>query len=146
MAKIFYISGIGETITWQSTPQYDPWGPGSGWTCEQWRQWHVALASHYGLEQANLVFKQAWDNQGTFDSAYNWCKYNKPWVDYFMGKGLDLRSALSAIIVPVTYLPGDVIEETGDTISSISKLLKPLAFFAVGVGLYVGYKELKKRY
>jgi hypothetical protein len=151
MAKIYYISGtgknrIGEIITWQSVPQYDPWGPGSGWTCEQWRQWHIALSAHYGPQQANLIFKQAWDNQGSFDSAYNWCKYNSPWINYFLSKGLDLRSALSAIVVPVVTLPGDVIENTTSTVSALSRLLKPLAFLAAGAAVYVGYKEINKRY
>lgn len=162
MAKIYYISGIGtprkyvhvkahkrhfphigETITAQSVPQYDPWGAGSGWGCEEWKQWHIALARYYGLDQANLLFKQAWDAQGTFDTAYNWCKYNRTWVNYFLSKGLDLRSALSAIIVPVTYLPGDVAQGAGDTVSTLSKFIKPVAILAlIGAGAWA-YKQVK---
>lgn len=164
MAKVYYISGIGTkrkyvhvdaykrryprigdvtAITWQSQPEYDPWGPGSGWGCEEWKQYHMALKEHFGLQQANTIFKLKWDAQGTFDSAYNWCKYNSPWITYFLNNGLDLRSAVSAIIVPIVTLPGDVIQNTGDTVSSISKLLKPIAFVAlIGAGAYA-YKQLK---
>lgn len=149
MAKVYYISGTKRSrrigaITWQSQPEYDPWGPGSGWGCEDWRQWHIALVQHFGRDAANQLFKAAWDAQGSFDSAYNWCKYNRPWIEYFMNNGLDLRSALSAIIVPVTYLPGDVVTDVADTASALSNLIKPVAFIALLAGGAYVYKNYLK--
>lgn len=158
MAEVYYISGIGkrsyprigETITATSTPILDGWGWDEYWNCEQWKQWHIELVKTVGLTAANNTFKLAWDAQDSFANPYNWCKYESAWVNYFLSQGLDLRSVISAIIVPIATLPGTVVQ-TGSTVitntagaaSAISSLIKPAAFAALAFGAYYVYKKAK---
>jgi len=158
MAQIYYISGVGKryagmgaVITANTQPDYDDWGPDEYWGCTEWKAWHMALVESLGLAAANIVFKTAWDKQDSFSGPYNWCKYDAAWVNYFLSNGLDLRSIVSAIIVPVVSLPGNVVQTGSNVITnttgaaeSLSKLIKPVSILALGALAYYGYKTYMK--
>lgn len=149
MTQIAHIHGT-EPITWQSEPDYDNWLWDSYWSCEDWKQYHQALEAHYGLETANNIWLRAWNEQGSFESAFNWCKYNSEIVAYLLNKGIDIRSYVSAILVPIGETAADVIDDAGevvtdatDTIKLFSKFL-PLIVIGAGVLAWQYYSPKKR--
>lgn len=145
-----YISGprVGEVITWQSQPNYDNWGWDDYWDCWQWKEWHVALESHYGLAVANQIWVAAWLDQDGTANPFNWCKYDSDWVDYFESKGLDMGHFLSDLFGAGTNLgegAADLVDGVASTASTIGSVLP---IILIGTGLYLGYEyyqNYKKR-
>jgi hypothetical protein len=143
----------GQPITAQSTPVYDGWGWADYWGCTEWQYWHQQLVKSHGRNEANARFKAAWDKQSGFANPYNWCKYNHQWINYFMSQGLDLRSVISAIIVPISTGAADVAQGAGDVASNVSsgivntstivKYALPVA--AIGLVGFLGYQYYKSK-
>ena len=132
---------IGSTpITADSTPDYDEWGPDEWWTCADWKQWHVLNVQKYGQAVANDKFMQAWAQQDSFMSPYNWCKYDADFAGYFKNQGIDVGWLLSHLIVGVENVGDNVIntsENLGDTVESVSEWVKVAAGLAfIGAGIY----------
>lgn len=128
------------SITADSIPDYDAWGPDEYWGCADWMLWHKANVQKYGREAANAKFIQAWDDQDSFMSPYNWCKYDKDFANYFSQQGIDVGWLLSNLIVGVENVGDDVIEtveNTTDTVAYVSSGFKVVATLTIiGIGIY----------
>ena len=162
MAKVYYISGLksaaqigltfnGAEITAQSQPVLDAWGWDNHWGCEEWKAWFIELRKVMSAQDAALTFTQAWNQQDSFAGPYNTCKYNLPFRNFMRANGVNIDSIVSAIIDPLFDAAGnlvqggsDVITNTAGAASSISQLIKPLAFIAVLGAGYYGYKTFIK--
>lgn len=73
----------GQSITWQSKPDYDGWGADRYWSCADWMIWFDRLEEKYGSAEAKLLWKSAWDKQDSWESNVNWCKY-EPMFNKFL--------------------------------------------------------------
>ncbi len=149
------LSGPGSTILDISADTM----PVSEWGCVEWMTWHKRLVVKHGTELANEIFQSEWDKQGIFDPELNFCRYNNDFVNYFLSKGLDVRSFISAIFTNVTEVVAggtddirETVEEvggalvtTGDVISDVatgaentSSALKWLLPVGLGITVVVG--------
>ena len=151
--KIVYVSSSGNTfrglgeITADSEPDYDNWGPDSYWSCSEWVEWHKALVKKYGLSEANSKFKLAWDKQDPFEHGISACRYDSGVVAYFRSQGVDIRSFVSAILLPLFETTANVADTTIDASKGIDSTIKvlrgllPLAVVGIVGGLgYYGYR------
>lgn len=137
-------------ITWQSTPDIHGGYLDSGWDCAKWIVWHKELKKHYGLEKANEICAEWWNKQSTFDTQYNWCKYNSDFLEYFKAQGFDphlIAKAYNAagniggaVVDGAEKIAEDGIGDFGD---SLSKLLKWLPWIAAGAALVFVYFYFK---
>lgn len=157
MARIYYISGLkqkigmqfaGQEITASSTPALDTWGWADYWGCTEWKAWHIELLKQMSAKQAALIFTHAWNQQDSFANPYNWCKYNSDFRNYMRANGIDIDSIASAIIMPMfdaagnlSQGAGDIVSNTSNAASAISKLIKPVGFIALAGAAYWGYKN-----
>jgi len=133
---------LGE-ITYQSEPDFDAWGPDTYWKCAEWKQWHEALVRKYGVKKAGEIWVVAWNKQGTFDYALNWCKYDTVFVNYLLQNGIDIRSFVSAIFTNVAETAVNTTEAAAD----LSDNLSWIAPAAIGAALLIGglilYSQVK---
>lgn len=146
--------GVRGIITADSQPDYDGWGPDSYWGCAEWQAWHQVLEQEYGRARAKEMWLTAWEKQGSFDHALNACRYNSDFVSYFMSKGIDIRSFVSAIFTNVTEAAVNTTQaavNTTESAASIGKSLKwvlpvlgTAALVAGGVFVYKKFDTLKK--
>lgn len=146
---------LGNTITAQSTPDYDGWGWDTYWSTTQWIVWHKRLVEEYGIEKANEIWSLAWGNQGTLDHPYNYYKYDSTFVQYFDSQGIDVGWWGSKILTSTTTAVADTVEDVtnavdnlSDGILSTSNVLKvavPAALFGVGYYFYKNYIKGSKR-
>lgn len=139
----FVIPGLGASITYQSTPDYDGWGFDSYWTCDEWKNWHIALVKQYGLARANELWVEAWNKQDTFEHGKNVCKYNTEFVNYLLSKGIDIRSFVSAIFTNVA----ETVVNTTEAAADLSDNLDWIVPAAIGAALLIGglilYSQVK---
>lgn len=59
------------TITADSTPLFDGWGPDDYWSVSDWQVWYDALVAKYGAEQGSRKWLDAWWQQSSFASPVN---------------------------------------------------------------------------
>ncbi len=118
-------------ITAESTPNYDEWGWDDYWGCAEWTIWHMRLKEKYGLSKAKEIWLTAWEKQGPWDHALNWCRYNTDFVEYFLKNGIDIRSFLSAIF---TNVADTAINVTG-SVANISRNLNWILPVAGGLAV-----------
>ena len=171
MAEVYYISGvkdkrkkyvyvdayrrryphIGETITAQSQPDLDDWGPDSYWGCAQWMNWHIELAKVMPLQQANLVWLTAWEKQTFGAYAKDWCKFDNTFVNYLVNVGL-LDTAEPGMILPNVLNTGGAVVNAGSqaaqnassAVNFLTKLIKPALVVGLIGAAYYGYKQVSK--
>ena len=130
----------GADITYQSEPDYDSFGIDDYWTCNDWMIWHTRLKAEYGLTTANEMWITAWDKQDSWESNYNWCKYNCDFYAFTKKNGIDVSHLLSRTICGVVNITDDV----ADGISGGAKVVKvaiPIA--VIGVAIFYGFKAYK---
>lgn len=130
------------------SPDYDNWGPDSYWSCGDWKRFAEQLVAAYGKEQALVVFGAYWDQQDSFEHAYNWCKYDGDFVAYFKSLGVtDDRNPFAK----GWGIAGDAISTVGNTVegaknaSGMVKYLIPVLVGLAAIGIsYYGYLKIKK--
>ena len=137
-------------ITADSQPDYDAWGWDT-WGCPEWITWHQKLKQRHGLVKANQVWLQAWSKQGSWEHAFNWCKYNSSFTSYFKKQGIETGHLLSKVLVSaenVVENVADSVDHLSKGVVNVSKTLKTIAPLALGtviLGLgYYGYKHYIK--
>lgn len=135
-----------EIITADSTPDYDSWGPDTYWSCDQWIQYHKALKEKWGQDKANKIWLDAFEKQDSFEHAYNWCKYDAAFADYFAKQGLSVGNIFSKIVNSGGKLV-DAVSNVASTASSSTNALKfvgPALVVTAGILLiFWGYKKVK---
>lgn len=137
-------------ITWESEPDLHGGWTDSGWTCAQWIQWHKELKKKYGQEKANEICAQWWNKQSTWDTQYNFCKYDSDFFSYFKSQGFDPHLIAKAYNAAGNI--GSAVVETAEKIaedglpdfgSSLSKLLKWLPWLAAAAAIVIAYFYFK---
>lgn len=73
------------------------------WNCEDWNAWHKALVIKWGLSQANLIWKDAWQK---YPLEYLKCDIDSDFVTYAKTNMLDITygafpNTQNTIITPV---------------------------------------------
>tara|TARA_R100000231_G_scaffold112229_2_gene83211 strand:+ start:1222 stop:1671 length:450 start_codon:yes stop_codon:yes gene_type:complete len=130
----------GASITAQSTPDYDSFGVDDYWTCNDWMIWHTRLKAEYGLTTANEIWMTAWNEQGAFESNYNWCKYNCTFAAFADRNNLPVKNIFSRLTCGVV----DVSSNIADGFTTGAKVVRvaiPLA--VIGVGIFYAFKAYK---
>lgn len=125
-----------QTITWDSKPDYDSWGPDDYWTCDNWTQWHNELKKHFGKEQADKIWTDAWNLQGGLEHDYNWCKYEGNFNAYVKAEKLNASWWLPNILNNLL----DGAENTSQAATNVTKVLKwliPTLVIAAAIGLII---------
>lgn len=138
------------TITADSIPDYDSWGPDTYWSCNDWISWHVELKKKYGKDVANKTWQSAWDKQDSFEHNYNWCKYSGVFNKYVQAEGLDatwwLPNILNAAGDATENLASGVTNsaQAAENVAKVLKYLLPTVVIlaAIGVLVYVA-KQFK---
>ena len=108
------------------------------WTCDNWLSYYKANKISQGKDTAMKIVSTDWASTGWFADV-NWCSVNCDWSGYFRSEGFDPGGPISRFICPVVKGAGDVIEDTGKTLSIAGKLL-PVALFA---GIYFTGRKFK---
>lgn len=124
------------TITADSIPDYDSWGPDDYWSCEDWIAWHKALKNKYGKPTADSTWLNAWNKQDAFEHNYSWCKYAGQFNSYVNSENLAVSHLLSDIIAGGTNVGSNVIEGATNT-SKVFKWLIPTVIILVVIGVFI---------
>lgn len=131
------------TITAESVPDYDAWGPDDYWSCNDWTTWHDALKRKFGKDVANKMWLEAFEKQDSFEHAINFCKYDGAFNSYVRAQGLDAASWWLPNILNDTTT---VVENAGDAVVNTSKAVKwiiPSLVIAAAIGVLIyGIKKL----
>ena len=109
----------------------------SQWGCAEWQAWHTANVIKYGATVANQKFITQFNQLSSVNSAYNFCKYNCDWAQYFGNYGIDVSDVTSkaaCAAVTVVDAAGNVVTNTAQGVSSASGLIKYLLPLAVIIG------------
>jgi len=124
----------------------------SQWGCAEWMQWHTANVNKYGKDTANQKFISNFSQLSTINNAFNFCKYNCDWAQYFGSYGIDVSDVASRAVcsaVTVVDAAGNVAtsaagaatsaaQGASSTVSTLSKLL-PIAGIAIAAWLAYSY-------
>lgn len=121
-------------ITADSVPDYDNWGPDDYWSCTDWINWHKALKAKFGKVKADETWLHAWNEQDSFEHAFNWCKYAGDFNSYAKSENLNVSHLLADLINGVTSVGENAIT-TATTTSKILKYLIPVAVVLVALGV-----------
>jgi len=114
-----------DAITWQSVPLYDEWGWwGEYWSCADWIEWHRQLKTHYGINQANLIFINAFHEAGFGAASYDCRTFNPAFKNYAKDNGF-----FDALF---DGIPGIILQPVSNVIHASGKLLSWLPWVAVG--------------
>lgn len=110
------------TITADSIPDYDEWGPDDYWSCADWITWHKAMKSKYGKDEANRRFLSAFHQAGFLASSYDCRSFNSEFRQYSKDNGFydGLYDGLAVITQPIG-VGTDVVNAAGQTVSNISQ-------------------------
>lgn len=139
------------TITADSKPDYDEWGPDDYWGAQEWMSWYDAMKKAYGEGEAKKRFITAYHEAGFAASSYDWRTFNsqfKKWAKdngiydaLFDGiAGIITKTASTGIGAADTVLDtaGSVIDDAGKAIKNTTKLTKwliPTVIIVVVVGV-----------
>lgn len=118
------------TITWQSQPVFDEWGPGAYWSELEWMQYLSALVAHFGPVAGPDVFYSQWMSRSgfwstLFDERINWLSWNSAFRQamraHDLSNGVNLLVALQSKSPFSSIIGGanDVLAGAGSGMSSI---------------------------
>lgn len=108
-----------------SKPDYDGWGPDSWWTSNDWMTWHRSLKARYGLDDANVRFVNAWQQQGALSAPLDARSFDTNFRDYAKANGFfdALYYGLGALAKPIGTTT-DVITGVTQGVSTVANLAK----------------------
>lgn len=145
------------TITAESKPDYDQWGPDDFWSCQDWILWHKALKEKYGKDEANVRFVQAYGAPGLIEglgSAHWDCRtFNQEFRNYAEANGFltALFEGIGILTQPLGWVidtSGNIIKNVGEGAQGLSKVLRiaiPVAaVLLIAGGAWWGYKTYIK--
>jgi hypothetical protein len=121
----------------------------STWDCSQWITWHKANVSAYGQSAANDKFQQYWSQLSTWDSAYNFCKYQSDFYNYFKSQGIDTGWWLSHLFVDASQIvnnTGSAAVNLSNAATNTTKVIQWLLPISVIALVGIGALNLKKSY
>jgi len=139
---------LGEAITHESTPDYDDWGIDTWWNCDQWIEWHKALKSTFGTNEANRIWMEAWNKQGFFDKPLNYCQFKENFNLYLQSQGMEITGVGKVLLLPGKLLSqaSDVVDNTASSVKNATSVLQwllPLSVIGLVVGAgYVAYNKI----
>lgn len=119
------------TITWQSEPVFDEWGPGAYWSELEWMQYLTALVQQFGPVAGPDIFYAKWMNRSgfwetLFDARINWLSWNTAFRQamraHELSNGVNLLVALQSKS-PFSGIIGganDVLAGAGSGLSSVA--------------------------
>lgn len=124
-----------------SKPDYDGWGPDSWWTANDWMTWHRSLKARFGLDDANVRFVNAWQQQGALSAPLDARSFDTNFRDYAKANGLfdALYYGLGALAKPIGATT-DVITGVTQGVSTVANLAKfviPVAALAFAYLFFV---------
>ncbi len=124
-----------------SKPDYDGWGPDSWWTANDWMTWHRALKARFGLDDANVRFVNAWQQQGALSAPLDARSFDTNFRDYAKSNGFfdALYYGLGALAKPIGATT-DVITGVTQGVSTVANLAKyviPVAALAFAYLFFV---------
>lgn len=124
-----------------SKPDYDGWGPDSWWTANDWMTWHRSLKARYGLDDANVRFVNAWQQQGALSAPLDARSFDTNFRDYAKTNGFfdALYYGLGALAKPIGATT-DVITGVTQGVSTVANLAKfviPVAALAFAYLFFV---------
>jgi hypothetical protein len=108
-----------------SKPDYDGWGPDSWWTANDWMTWHRSLKARFGMDDANVRFINAWQQQGALSSPLDARSFDTNFRDYAKANGFfdALYYGLGALAKPIGATT-DVITGVTQGVSTVANLAK----------------------
>jgi hypothetical protein len=108
-----------------SKPDYDGWGPDSWWTSNDWMTWHRSLKARFGLDDANVRFVNAWQQQGALSAPLDARSFDTNFRDYAKANGFfdALYYGLGALAKPIGTTT-DVITGVTQGVSTVANLAK----------------------
>jgi hypothetical protein len=125
------------TITADSQPIIDGWGYDTYWGPNDWISWHKKMKEKFGLDEANHRFIEAYGEPDFGAASYDWRTFDDTFIEYAKENGFHnaLFNGLGGLIGKVASLgktavsktsdtASSVIENAGDTITSLSKMAK----------------------
>lgn len=129
-----------------SKPDYDGWGPDSWWTANDWLTWHRSLKARYGLDDANVRFVNAWEQQGALSAPLDARSFNTAFRDYAKANGfLDaLYYGVGALVKPIGAVT-DVVSDVSQGISATATFTKYLIPIAVAAFAYMAFTAYAPR-
>lgn len=110
-----------DTITADSKPVYCYFGGEGCWTCNDLIVWHKALVAKYGLDKANQIFLDSWNNDTPVVCEQLDCRsFDSAFREYAKANGLfsGLYNNVGIIAQPIGYV-GDLVNTTATALSNI---------------------------
>tara|TARA_R110000824_G_scaffold136918_1_gene300915 strand:- start:343 stop:759 length:417 start_codon:yes stop_codon:yes gene_type:complete len=138
------MADYGADITWESVPDYDGWGWDTYWSCADWMIWYNKLDEHYGASEARLLWKSAWNEQGIWESNYNWCKYDPTFNQFLKDNELGESHLLADTVIDTTEAAGGVLGSLG-WVGKNLKWILPSALIIVGLSYVIKVGEIFKK-
>lgn len=154
------------TITAESKPDYDDWGPDDYWSLEDWITWHKALVKKYGKsdkfgsQKADTEWLTAWNKQGFGSGPKNALELpslHKPVIDYLLKEAPRLFFATGAstrVLIPNNLevgirgaeLAGEAIVAAVDAVAMTIKIVKITVVVALIGATIFGTAYVYKNY
>jgi hypothetical protein len=131
-------------ITAESTPVLDGWGWDDYWKAPEWKKWHQLMVQKYGKNYANDQFLYWWEQQDSFANPYNWAKYDKNFVNYLAGYGIDISSIISAPLV-ATHEAVSNVSSAGSKIFKYLGWILLTALLAIVIYVIIKLRSLYKQ-
>lgn len=71
-----------KTVTAESWPDFDSWGPDYFWDSATWLLWHSKLKAKYGQERANQIFLGQYHDASFLAANYDWRTFDQAFIQY----------------------------------------------------------------
>ena len=140
-----------QSITADSIPNHDGWGPDTYWSCLDWIDWHKALVAKYGKEKADKIWVTHYDQSSWGAHEINCSTYNDEFKTYVKKQGLDKKSSILTRVYRAEGAVDNVgapIRDVGGAIGNTAKVLKyaiPALVTASAIGIIIyGYNKYLK--
>lgn len=128
------------SITADSEPDFDNWGPDDWWSCDIWMLYHQLNVQKYGQEIANQRFREQWAKQDEWTHPMIYCKFDSSFINYFKAQGIEGGWLISNLVVAAENVANNLEDSavnTSDLLATLTSAAKVVAPFAlVGAGLY----------
>jgi hypothetical protein len=117
---------MANSITYQSTPDYDNWGPDTYWSPEDWINWHKALKQQYGKAKADDLWLKAYHRAGAFGEEYSYRSFSTPFRVYAKQEGLydALFDGIGGKIALPLSIIASLFEGASDTATGVADVAR----------------------
>lgn len=120
----------------EADPVLDSWGWDSYWSCDDWRNYMLALITAYGIDQARNVFRTQWEKQDFWAKPRSFCKYDAAFYDFIKANFPDEQANVIAGTVHAAGNVGEALDSATDALKHVIPIAVILLLVFASIFIY----------